>query len=78
MIYKYSLDVYRNSFALPNGSTPRYVGVQNNKLCLWVEMGKGPVTNYTFQVVGTGWEEDYTNYVGSAQIGEYAWHVYQV
>lgn len=87
IIYKYVFHhgVVRQTFELPKETIVRQFGVQNISgiphMVFWAEvrLSQTEMENRTFQIVGTG--EEFTvlsTYYGSAQIGTYVFHLYEV
>lgn len=87
IVYKYVFHegVTRQSFELPKEAVVRSFGVQQiagvPHMVFWAEVKahQKDVENRTFQIVGTG--EPFSvmsTYYGSAQIGAYVFHLYEV
>lgn len=81
-IWKYVLDITdKQTLFMPREAEFLHVGEQNGRLCVWAEVdtdnGLEPVdvficgTGNQLPVFGAG-----VLYVGTAQVGEFVWHVY--
>ena len=80
-IYKYNLSVFAdNDFDMPKGTTPLHVDNQQDHLCLWAEVDTDlPKQRRSFVIVGTGHEiPPDAQYVGTAQVDPFVWHVFEV
>lgn len=64
----------------PRGSKALLVAEQNGNLCLWSSVDTDqPEIEYHFQIRGTGHPvTDTTFHVGSAVVGSFVWHVFEV
>lgn len=83
VIYKYHLLLTGRNIGLPVGSQVVNVGEQEGKITLWIEeeYADMPVMeDRHFLVYATGEPFNPTNktHVGTALVGEYVWHVYEV
>lgn len=85
-VWKYTFDLSRREFTrvleIPEGSLVRHVGAQGDSVCMWIEVTPSDEWDRVlrvFKVVGTGHEvPPRSTYVGSCQMREYVWHVYEV
>ena len=86
-IFKYELAKDKQTFDFPADSRLMKVGSNPAKPlepCLWVEVDDSlPLTeSHIFKVYGTGHEieepEEERHYVGTAECGPFAWHVFEV
>jgi hypothetical protein len=82
VIWKYQLAITDEpqSFDIPEPGMLCMVANQNGALCLWLQVDPSrPTEKQTFRVHGTGHEiADREDYVGSAVIGSFVWHVFRV
>jgi len=82
-IHKYPLTEKKTELELPEGSTVVCVHEQHGVPTLWIEMNlnvNAPMKKTTFEIVGTGRLLKHGNeqYIGTAFIDEFVWHVYQM
>ncbi len=83
-VWKYQLRTISESQALemPNGSILLRVDVQHGLITLWalVEPNLKPIMRRHFVVIATGQEflADRAEYVGTAFIGHFVWHIFEV
>lgn len=83
-IYKYQLPIEREVTLYVPGVNAQviHVGDQMGKLTIWMEVDTdGPEHPIRFVIVGTGKLRPNANnciHVGSAIVGDYVWHVYQM
>ena len=80
-IWKYEMAVEDwVRIVIPDGARFLKIGEQDRKLCLWVlvDLEKSPRAYY-FRIFGTGQDipECIGEYIGTAQIGSYVWHVFE-
>lgn len=80
-IWKFPLsEVVSLTFGLemPLGADVVHVGVQNGEIVLWarVDTELEIVTRY-FVIIETGDPEPHGAYVGTVQIEQYVWHVFE-
>lgn len=80
-IYKYHLDYFKDRFALdlPAGFTPRHVGFQGDRLCLWAEINEAENKRVVvdFKQYGTGHEiPDDMTYLATYCHGPFVAHIY--
>lgn len=81
VIWKYSIPLGRITLEMPQDSKILHVALQNDTICLWALVEPtAKKSGRTFQVVGTGHlciESDET-YLGTVQIGQFVWHVFEL
>lgn len=80
-IWKYALDIDHNTQAIsmPSDAILRHTCGQDDTVTLWFEVIPfGESTTRWFRVYGTGWPIDNGDYLGTAIIGDFVWHVYEV
>lgn len=81
-IWKFSLQITRRlqGVSIPRGAEILSVQEQRGSVCLWAlcDPDEPPVQRY-FSIVGTGHKFDprARKYLGTAQIGEFVWHVFE-
>jgi hypothetical protein len=83
VIYKYKLELLDDqTLMLPTGSIVLHFHEQNGNLCVWArhDPTAGGTETHRFYIVGTGnltnEFEPPTDYIGSAHVGEFVWHVF--
>ena len=80
-IWKYNLKMTGTSQVLkmPEEVLFLAVGSQRGVVCMWVELVEADESvERTFTVVGTGWLiKDGYIHIGTVQMEEYVWHVYE-
>lgn len=80
VIYKYQVELFRQTFQVPGYPLVRSVDIQDDKICVWVEIERAMPSSYGLDiyVIGTGWEipDTVTDYAGSVLVGRFVWHVY--
>lgn len=81
-IYKYALDITDvQRVEMPAGARLLHVANQRDELCLWALVDAArPTVDRFIGVVGTGNPapdiDDDADYVGTAQVGSFVWHVF--
>lgn len=81
-IWKFVLPIQDTAHVLmPVGAVPLCVAEQHGELCLWAEVDPtAPGLAHTFLIRGTG--NPFTGvegaYLGTAQIGVFVWHIYEL
>lgn len=83
-IFKYELELIdKQTIDLPTNHQVLSVGVQNNKIMLWVKIDpQSPPTRETFYIIGTGNSmpencSKYSNFIGTVQMPPFVWHVFK-
>ena len=83
-IYKYKLNQTEfQTIPIPVNGLIRHLGVQDNDICLWVEIETScQYEDRTFMIIGTGYDilnnfKSY-NYIGTVQISHLVWHIYEI
>ena len=81
-IYKYPLKVEPwQQVEMPAGSKILFVGDQRGTPTLWADVDTANDTSATrcFAIIGTGHSvPDKAEYIGTANCGEFVWHVYEI
>lgn len=83
-IWKYVFDLSAGQIQhheIPEGGVVRHVARQDHLIAMWVEVFPDePRTHRVFRIVGTGHREieDWDSYLGTVQMGIFAWHLYEV
>lgn len=75
------LQVNHNAVSMPKGAKLLTVGYQCGQLCVWAEVDPtAPQETRALLVTGTGWdiEDEFVEYIGTAFIEAYVFHVYEV
>ena len=77
-IYKYKLDiVHEQRIKVPFFAKPLCVQAQDGELCIWFEVVEGEsIQELPVYINGTGLALRGNTYVGTAQLGQFVWHVY--
>jgi hypothetical protein len=79
IIYKYTLDIEKRFVDIPASSKIIHVGNQGGKICLWASRDIDSTSEFmdTYTIVGTGspYDEGVYNYVGTAIVPPFVWHV---
>lgn len=82
VIWKFSLRVTdEQTIAMSAGAKIQFVDTQHGSVCLWAEVEAPlPTENRIFRIHGTGHNNITDNevYVGSCQMGQFVWHIYEV
>ena len=87
LIWKYQLPLKGETLDLPVGAEVLCVQAQRGAVCLWVMVSihgnptDGMREPRRFEVYGTGYEvrpDENHQYVGTAQVGDFVWHVFEV
>jgi hypothetical protein len=80
VIYKYrfvSTDQF--SIAMPMGAKILTVQMQQGTPCLWAEVNlNAPYENRYFRIFGTGQPNPFGKYIGTYQVDEFVWHLYEI
>jgi hypothetical protein len=81
-IHKYPLELAeeRVVISMPAGAQVLRVAAQHGRPCIWAVVNtEAPMVEREFRVAGTGRElPGYPGeYVGTCDIGEYVWHVFE-
>lgn len=90
-VWKYKFDLKRmasettdrQTFEMPSGSYPLYVNIQNDDLCLWVQVKEdNPIVKRTFCIVGTGRkipdDVHVSKYIGTVLQDIFVWHIFEI
>jgi hypothetical protein len=79
-IFKYELSLNRTELQLPKNAKVLTAQLQEGVFCIWVMLDQGFVTYvpWFFDVYGTGHNmpSDPGDYVATAQMGPFVWHVF--
>lgn len=79
VVWKYELELGANEFFIPNDHCILTVGVQANRIVLWVEvqpdLPDGPV-GFWVSPTGSAIPDSYPYYVGTVQVEGWVWHTY--
>lgn len=85
VIWKYTILLGTTILNMPYGGTIRYIDVQNNLPCIWVEFNQGETNRETrrFEVFATGepiYRGKIKDYVGSFTLidGAFVGHIYEL
>lgn len=81
IVYKYTLETDKeNEFEMPCFSKVIHCHEQNNKVCIWVQVGTTePVMTRKFICMVTGVEFDGGDYIGTCHLdnGKFVIHVFE-
>lgn len=81
VLHKCALRGHKTVLHLAPGSIPRHVHEQGGLVMLWVEVNldaAGPSVARTFSIEGTGCGFDRGDYLGTAHVNGFVWHVFEV
>ena len=83
-IWKYPLEFGTSKILLPEDSIPLHVGVQGERVHLWVEQfvltSEHPCQEHIYEVIGTGHAlPDFpcVSYIGTVDMSPFIWHIYE-
>ena len=90
-IHKYRMDGGKNAVEMPKDARILHVGAQDGNVCLWAFVDTDRLNELRhFRVYETGYslsgdfiEADLrretfdASYIGTAQVGEFVWHVFE-
>jgi uncharacterized protein YuzE len=82
-IKKYELEITTSqTIKMPYDSEILYLGIQNEKICLWVLVDtEHKPENINIEIYGTGnsinSEMDIDNHLGTVQLNSIMWHVFE-
>lgn len=80
-VFKYPLEITGGDQVVHTSgeAVARHVAMQNGILCVWIECEPGePEVEKNFRVHGTGHPiDDGYSWRGTAEAGQFIWHVYE-
>lgn len=81
VVWKYQLDRFSMSadIEVPNGSRIVHVGMQKDRITLWIELDPNSkdLIKRRFYAIGTGHPVgEWLQHIGTTQDGAFVWHVY--
>lgn len=83
-IFKYEIPHTEKKYnlVLPVNSVLIHLGSQNGKICIWAEIDPDETeeTIIPLEIIGTGWgfESEGKYHLGTVQMGNFVWHIYEV
>lgn len=80
-VWKFSLQPGLTRVDLPRGASALRVAAQGDHMWMWVRLNPAEdLEPRAFRVYGTGHliEDDASVYVGTADMGSFVWHVFEV
>jgi hypothetical protein len=81
VMHKFELRGQKTVLHLAAGSIPRHVHEQNGGVMLWIELDlatPGPSVARAFAIEGTGCGFERGDYLGTAHVEGFVWHVFEV
>lgn len=78
-IWKFPLTLGQTVVMMPKHSVLVHIAAQNGTVCVWAEVHtQFPEVVRRFVLIGTGHEPPIAGeYVGTAIVGEFVWHVFE-
>jgi len=78
--YEFEITAIVQAYDVPKGSMPVHVEMQGRHLCMWMDVNTAADKDErSFVIIGTGHPvPDDAAYIGTAQQGEFVWHLFEV
>lgn len=78
-VWKFAIVPFATDIRMPKGAKLLHVALQDENPCLWAEVeSKAPIVKRNIRTYGTGHkiDDEPSIYVGTFQIGQFVFHVY--